>query len=715
MIPSAFGHASTWAPMLTVFVMGVCAFLAYGLASSAVQRAVRENDAGLDRGLEAALQGTRKSTRRLAEQLLIPLGQILTKTPGDKARRWIVQGTPVELQATYLESCDDALRGRGRIGQMCVWIGHSLIGIALLFTFALIAWVLASEVPAAIQGVARTGDAQAGQVGTAALQRAVGLMGAKFAVSALGLLLSLCFGWFATSRRQQIAAEVSASLSRHHAMFVTAEDHRAEVLRSEFEQARQGLQQLLVSGTEAVTERLDRLAGIEPSVRHFEEEARIQLGTVVGVLRTDVAEARDKLHETLVAQGQVVTERLGQLASIEVSVKDVGNEVKAHLGLLMKQHVADQICDAMADLRVFADQIAQRLESGLTESVTRLATEGLTQLGSALSGIRDTIERQTQSDVERLISQMRDMLSGGFQSESQQMTQVMASLRDVLPGLEVQLRRMTEDVDRQLRERSDDHQRLQAELVRQVETVVAASRASQTTLEDLLGRIGRLAEDSTQDLHNRLSASGEVALNRLMGASADGLRDLQAQLGNINEMANSNVSAFGREVAAAAHTLGAARTSLADAVSSLEGMAVDLRNGLAGARESLAAAERAGGVFSVAGNSIGDATRRTQEIVSSLGDRLNEEAGVIESHRALAAQLEQHVVPALERAYTGYTRAVEEQSRKLQDGWQQLAEKVKQTVDACGAGLQDSVQQLVEQVDLLKRQLDRAQAGPRRP
>jgi hypothetical protein len=537
-------------------------------------------------------------------------------------------------------------------------------------------------------------------------------MGAKFAVSALGLLLSLVFGWFAMSRRHTIEAQVVKSLGKHRALFLTAEDHRAELLRSELTQSRDSLQQQLVSTTDAVTARLDRLAGIESSVTHFEEEARTQLATAVGVLQMDIGAARDRLDDAVLSQGRAITERLGQLASIEVSVKDMGNEVKAHLGLLMKQHIADQICDAMAELRAFADQIAQRIQSGLTESFTRLATDGLAELGSALNSIRETIERQTQSDVEKLVSQMRDMLSGGFQTESNQMTQVMASLRDVLPGLETQLRKMTEDVDRQLRERSEDHQRLQAELVHQVEAVVASGRSSQAALEDILGRIGRIAEDSTQDLHNRLSASGEAALNRIMSASADGLRDLQTQLAHINEMANTNVSTFGREVAAAAETLAAARTSLAEAVSSLASMSAELRSGLAGARDGLAAAERAGGVFATAGSSIGEATRRTHEIVSTLGDRLQTEAGVIESHKTLAAQLEQRVIPALERAFTSYTRAVEEQSRKLQDGWQQLADRVKHTVEACGAGLQDSVQQLVEQVDLLKRQLDRTQPLP---
>lgn len=695
--------------MAAILLLGVCAFLAFARAAAAVVRAVRENDAALDRGLQAALQGPKRPNRRVAEELLAPLGRILVKspTPGDK--RWLIQGTVADLHATYLEACENALSGRRSLEQILIWTGQSILGIALFSTFGLIAWVLASDVPAAIHGVAQTADAQAGQAGTDALQRAVGFMGAKFAVSALGLLLSLIFGAFVASRRRKIAADASASLSRNHPLFLTTEDHRAEALRSELAAARDSLQSLLLSRAEALGEKLDQLTAIEPAVRHLEERLEAQLGTAASIVHADMTAARDTLQETLAAQGRAIVERLDHLASIEVSVKDMGSEVKAHLGLLMKQHVADQICDALADLRVFADQVIQRLESGLTESLTRLATDGLTQLGSALEAIRDTIQRQTQSDVERLVLQMRDMLSGGFQTESHQMTQVMASLRDVLPGLEVQLRKMTEDVDRQLRERSNDHQRLQAELVRQVETVVAASRSSQTALEDLLGRIGAAAESSAQHLHSQLTASGEAALNRLVEASATGLSSLQTQLAQLNQIAQGNVSAFGREVAAAADTLAGARTSLEEALTALGRMASDLRSGLAGTRDGLAAAERAGGAFSTAGSTVEQATRRTQEVVASLGDRLEQEAGMIASHRAFAEQLERQLVPALEKALTAYTRAVDEQSRKLQDGWQELADRVKQTVDACGLGLQDSVQQLAEQVELLQRQLDRAQ------
>ena len=87
-----------------------------------------------------------------------------------------------------------------------------------------------------------------------------------------------------------------------------------------------------------------------------------------------------------------------------------------------------------------------------------------------------------------------------------------------------------------------------------------------------------------------------------------------------------------------------------------------------------------------AGESITDATRLTEATVSSLGDRLQQEAGVIEAHRALAGQVEKQVLPALERVFARYTEALEEQSRRLQDYLSRSAEKVKHTVERAALG-----------------------------
>jgi hypothetical protein len=711
MMPTAFGHPTTWIPMLLILVMGLSALVAYRRVADAVLAAVRANATGLDKTLEAAFQDATTPGGPLAEHLLQSITPIVEQVPSTAGKRWLVRGTLADLHETYLAACDEALRGRGRAEQFLVALGQSLTGIALFFTFGLIAWVLASEVPAAIQGVAQTTDAAAAQTGTNALQRAVGLMGAKFGISALGLLLSLVFRAVAASHRQEVANAVTASLNRNRAIFFPAADYRVGLLRSDVATMRKTLNDAIEGHSRAATERLDRLSSIEPSIRETANGFQSELRLLAETLRSDLTEARERLRDALIGQGQEVTRRLDELASIEVSVKDMGNEVKAHLGSLMKQHVADLICEAVAELRAFADQIAQRVEGTLTGAFTRLATEGIAQLNSALAGIRETIERQTKTDVEKLVAQMRDMLSGGFHTESEQMMQAMTSLREVLPALEVQLRKMTADVDRQARERAEENLRLQAEVLRQVETVVGANKRSQDALEDLLGRIGRIAEDTTHDLQARLSASGETALARLMEVSQGGLRNLSSQLAQMNEIANGNVTAFSKEVAAAAASLAGARTSLDESLSNLRGMANDLRIGLAGARDGLAAAARTGAIFSTAGDAIVDATRRTHDIVSTIGDRLTQEATLLESHKALAVQFENRLLPALERAFAGYTNAVEEQSRKLHDGWQQLAERVKHTVDACGAGLQDSVEQLADQVGVLKRQLDRAQPG----
>lgn len=652
-VPSAFQHWSTWAPLLVVLCLAVFAFLEFARVARAVRRAVQENDKALDQSLAVAVQPPKGPSRTTGRQLLSRLGRILQRQPQSEGSRWIVSGTQADVESIYVEACDDALNGSGGWSQFFIGVGHSLTGVALVFTFALIAWVLVTEVPAAIQGVAQSGNAQASQSGTDALQRAVGLMGAKFVVSALGLFLALLFRGFTSLKRDEIVSGVEASLSRHRDLFVVAEAQRGEMLRSDLRRAQEELQQSLASSTDVVTQRLD------------------------------------------------------QLASIEVSVKDMGNEVKAHLGSLMKQHIADQICEAVADLRVFVDQIVQRLESSLTESFTHLATDGISKLTSTLAAIQETIERQTKSDVEKLIVQMREMLSGGFESESRQMTQAMTSLKDVLPRLEGQLRGLTEDMAREMRARAEDGQRAQAELGRQVEGLVAASRQSQAAMDELLLRIGRVAEESTGALHRKLSSSGEALIERFLSASEAGVNNLRTEFGRLIEMASENVSGFSREVSGTRDDLAGARALLQEALGDLRAMTIELRDGVDGTRTGLAAAERTANTFSGAGNVIHEAARRSQDAVRDLGERLGQESELVSKHGALATQIQELLVPALERMFVGYTEAMEEQARQLHDSWQQLAERVKQTVDACGAGLQEGVEQFADQVQILQKQLDR--------
>jgi ABC-type transporter Mla subunit MlaD len=646
-MPAAFEHPSTWAPMLFMLLLGILTSLTLVRAARNVRRAIEENDKRFSGTLALALRGPEGGAQTDGRRLLAGFGGIVEPTHADE-KRWAVQGTQTELEQIYADACDDALQGEGLWTRLVIGIGHSLTGVALILTFALIAWVLVTEVPGAIQGVAVSGESQEG---TVALQRAISLIGAKFVVSALGLALSLVFRGLLAWERGQIAAAVHASLRRHRSLFVGADAYRFDLLRA------------------------------------------------------DLNSGQGQLREAVLASTESVSERLLQLGSIEVSVKDMGNEVKAHLGSLMKQHVADQIADAVGELRAYADQVVQRIESGLTESFTRLVTSGVEQLTATLVAIRETIERQTQSDIERLIGEMRDMMTGGFETESRQMAQAMTSLTEVLPRLETQLRGLVVDMSREMQARTDEGQRVHLELGRQVEGLVAASRNSQQAIEGLLARIAEVTEESTGALHARLSASGEAVVERVLSASEAGVSNLRGEFGRLVQVAGENIATFSRQVDTTRESLAGVRSMFQDALADLRAMATDLHTSLDGARNGLVTAERTANTFASAGGLIHEMARTTQDTVRTLGDRLGEEAELVAKHGALARQIREVVVPAFEQVFVAHADGTAEQVRKLHESWQQLAERVRETVDACGAGLQESVEQLAEQVELLRELL----------
>ena len=417
--------------------------------------------------------------------------------------------------------------------------------------------MLAKDVPLAIQNVA--GDATAApevnaalqRLGNDALQRAVGSIGAKFTVSAAGLLFSLVFrvveGW-ARSAIYEAARQLGHA---NRTLFVSQEAHRFSVVRD-------SLAAIRAESAEGTAKQTQALVAALVAVEREVHQGDIQLVASLGAVKQQVQEG-DK----------AVVAALAGLSSIEVSVKAMGAEVTAHLGSILKQHVADQICDALADLRAFA----QEQTENLAKAFGAITAEENAKLRESMDGVQRTIAEQSKSDVGKLVEQMRDMMSGGFQSESQNMTSAMAALRDVLPKLEEQMRRMTEDVDREMRERGEVSGRMQSELLQQLERALATSQSSQQESQAALQRPLLATEQSAGALQARIVGTGEEMVGRLMGASSQGLADVRAKLEAIGEATNGTAAEFLREVSATKRSLEESRTALADNVNAVRQLA----------------------------------------------------------------------------------------------------------------------------------------------
>jgi hypothetical protein len=425
-------HPQTFWPLVIVLLAGLTAWVSRAFVWHSVRNGIRQNDARFVAALdEAEAKGPKASpSARLLADVVALLDEALPAGP-DQAKRWLVSR---HVSDAYATACERAAAGRFFVTRLFNGIGESLTGIALVFTFVLIAWVLATEVPQAIGGVTLGSDAGTAKHSNESLQRAIALIGAKFTVSALGLLLSLIFRAIESGTTSSLVGEAHDSAHRHRALFVSDDRYRSELLLNEVARSREQAEQ---------------------STLRLERELR-------------------------------------GLTSIEVSVKEMGQEVSTHLGTVMKNQIADQICKALDDIREFAAEAMERAQSERGADQKAL-------LG-AVGRLQDTLANQSKSDVERLLERLQNTVGQGYDNEAKRMASAMAALSEVLPALEGQMRRMTDDVDRQMRDRAESNGRAQAELFAELRTMLGDNRSQMAGMAEMNQKLLALSEDTVTKL-----------------------------------------------------------------------------------------------------------------------------------------------------------------------------------------------------------------------
>jgi hypothetical protein len=492
----------TIVPFGIVFGLGVFALIARWVTSSGVKTDIKSNDLRFGDAFRNA--ETRAPAMTAAERLFIPAATEVVRMPlrqSDQFPEWVSQGS---ISRLYEEACCTAAQGRLWFPQVLTGCGRSLTGIALVLTFGLIAWVLATDVPRAIAGVTVTGDPSSSAAANEALQTAVAAIGAKFFVSATGLLLSLFFRALEAKTDGDIAELARRSAYRHRHLFTTYEQFRhAEVL------------QLLREANNAAEQSVERL-----------------LVSVDG-LQVATSESSKSIVAATQSQTSELVRGLDGLSSIEVSVKDMGQEVSTHLGHVMKNQVADQICGALADLRGFAQEIVEQAQS---ES----RTAHLSLLG-ALNQVETTIANQSTSDIEKLLERMQGAVATGYDNEARNLSTAIAALTRALPTLEEHLRRMTHDLEQQMHERTASAARLQADIVGELQRMISVNHEHMsamretnanllTTAETAIGGLTNRIETLGNELHKRVLDSSEQTLNRLTAASETQVKRLAADV-----------------------------------------------------------------------------------------------------------------------------------------------------------------------------------------
>ncbi len=553
------------------------------------------------------------------------------------------------------------------------WLQHSVLrlaryeagswitGTALIFTFFLIAWVLANDVGPAIS---HTG-AQSMQ----SLAGAVRNMGAKFVVSMIGILMSILHGW-ARTRCVRVLHEASADAGhRMQSSTVSLLDYQIECAEQQAALAKSHAEVAVQQATIA-----------RKTAAYTEENLQHTAANHAAVKQQ---------HGETAARLAALTESITKLQSIEVSVKDIGTDLSRSLQQTVKKDIVEAITRELRD-------IADGLHRALTESFTTSLGSQIGAITEELRKIEQAVASQAHSQVEDLLHKLSDAVSGGFATESSRMKDALTRFAEVVPALETQLRALSRSATDDLARRNAESERSGALMLERMGTLLeriaeqqeSAAQASAQMQEMVVQAQGGLAT-SLATANEELSARSQNAVKQLtsaMNAATHGAADVYRSLvGEVQQAAQLLREARGDTNQGAAHlreSSNVLRESLArisEQMSTLREIAAALNSSLQNARTTVDSG-------SAALRSSADALAQHQRVVQDLAQRW----------------------PTLA---TQYIQLTDEAFQKISAAWKTQADSIKDSVGKIGDAFAGSSTDFADAVQDLGTQLERMRGG----
>jgi hypothetical protein len=495
---------------------------------------------------------------------------------------------------------------------------HVLTGIALLFTFLLIALVLSQKVRGAISN----------SQDTSSLADAVGALGMKFFISATGVALALIQGAFAARFRLtvvRLAADRARSLAP---LFESFESYRT---------------------------RLDR---------HHHQNVEATLLTVASTL-------------------QGIQDSQQGLKSIEVSVKNIGAELQASLAHMVTQQIAEEMRNVLKDA---LGELAETL--GGQFKTTASAAIGSVQ--KSLDQIRASVESQAGSQVGKLLEQLRESVSGGFHSESANMSVALRQFGEVVPALEQQLRALVGGLSTDLRTQQETGARTQEAVFGRLDAVLAALGEQQNATTYAIAQISHASKQGADDVALRMQQAGTEAVAAMFKASSGEVENVVSRL----QAAAARQGDLGAHVEQTARAIEVARDGLQQCASVIEQLSVSTRSivdGLRVAAQEVVQSQR--GVI--------DSTGRLEAVSSGLrstteaAQRQITEQGQLLAHQATVAKELERIWPQL---FATYLDRFKQTSNELATSWDALYQRVNNLTNSASQDLSQSAQELVEAI-----------------
>ncbi len=397
--------------------------------------------------------------------------------------------------------------------------------------------------------------------------------------------------------------------------------------------------------------------------------------------RTSHASAKQlvTLNSDLVQIGESWRAQLEKLGSIDVSIQGISEQVTSHAGTLMKQHIADIICDSIRKLEDSAAKIALEMSATLQHALTTQ----MGQLSTGLEGVQNAIQGQAQGTLEKLVTQIGDTFSGGFNSQSENIGHQIGQLAEVLPKLEAQFSSMTENLGQNAQRWGDENQRAVLELANQVAGLVGQFESVRAGMEQ---SVRELAEAS----HRTIQGVGDAASSQ---AQAIG-----QELATFRQSASDSASQFEQRVQAYTDLMHKTQLDLATSNGTIRETLGLLVSAVQQTKQLQANQQAVFVAFERVAAQMVDGGRRMEAVVGK-----QPEVVAMEEHLvAVQREAVDRVAVVLDAMLKNYSNTLTKQSGDLAASWQQLASTVKNTVQQASVELADAVGGLDDSVKALK-------------
>lgn len=518
-------------------------------------------------------------------------------------------------------------------------IGASYTGIALVFTFLLIALVLFQVSGAMSIGV--SGD-------THALSEAVKTMGGKFLISCTGLLLAIAHLFVVRGVEGKLGECGWLVQEDLQPVFVDRRTVELELLDAQLE-ATHGLERAIVASQEDLASRIMPLHDLKPAI---------------------------EAH-----QGALV-ERLDRLRAIEVTVKDLGVEVSTSLTALVDGAMAQHVQTLLTDLRGLTENIAEKLEKSLQGNISALGE----RLAASIDGVQATIRAQPTSDLERIMSTFRDSVSGGFNSEAQNISRLLADFEHVFPTLAQELQQVT----------------------RSLGDVMAGLGEQQREQHALVASIATSTSENVQRMGVDLAREGSEAMAKILGETNARIEQMVVAMDQAAQRTAGQTSTVASELDAVTQRVAVVAGGLDASTGRVQALLQHVEASLGASRNGLAVLGDAASRLKGASDGI-QATISASDQARKRMESMLEQQVEVASSNAKGLDHMQRVWPKL---LEDVAKTVQSTTGSLSDSWTKLSQQLVVATERYGNDVGAKVDDLGSAVELLTKTMREAAQPP---